>query len=151
VDPTRTPRRRAVRLRGGCIESGNYPPGYERWAWATAVAFAAGAVVLFFARSALAGLILDVLVVSAFVCVYSFEPSSPVRELLFLPVIEGALCFGVRAGVLLPPTSAPALVFFESRTSDELGAPFDPGHVLGPIGLQVLVGLVVGLLAERHS
>jgi hypothetical protein len=130
------------------IESGNYPPGYERWAWTTAAVFTLGAVVLLLARSALAGVILDAFVVSAFVCIYSFEPSSPVRELLFLPVIEAALCYGVRGGLVLPLTSAPALVFFESRTSEELGVPFDPGHVLGPIGLQVLVGLVVGLLAE---
>jgi hypothetical protein len=133
------------------IESGNYPPGYERWAWVTAAVFGAGAVVLFVARSALGGLILDVLVVSAFVCIYSFEPNSPVRELLFLPVIEAALRYGVRGGLALPVTSAPALAFFESRTSDDLGVSFDPGHVLGPIGLQVLVGLVVGLLAERRS
>lgn len=133
------------------IESGNYPPGYERWAWVTAAVFAAGAVVLILARSALAGLILDVLVVSAFVCIYSFEPSSPVRELFFLPVIEAALLLGMRGGLALPVTSAPALAFFESRTSDELGAPFDPGHVLGPIGLQVVVGVVVGWLVERRS
>jgi hypothetical protein len=132
------------------IERGNYPPGYERWAWTTAVVFAAGAVALLFVPSRLAGALFDVAVVSAFVCIYSFEPSSPVRELLFLPVIEAALCYGVRGGVILPVASAPSLVFFESRTSDELGVDFDPGHVLGPIGLQVLVGLVVGLLAARR-
>jgi hypothetical protein len=133
------------------IESGNYPPGYERWAWVTAAVFAVGAVVLLFARSAAVGVILDALVVSAFVCIYSFEPNSPVRELLFLPVIEAALCFGVRGGLVVPVSSAPALVLFESRTSDDLGVSFDPGHVLGPIGLQVLVGLVVGWLVERRS
>ena len=72
------------------------------------------------------------------------------RELLFLPVIEAALCFGVRGGLLLPLASVPALAFFESEASDELGVGFDPGHVLGPIGLQVFVGLVVGLLATRR-
>jgi hypothetical protein len=51
---------------------------------------------------------------------------------------------------VLPLTSAPALAFFESRASDELGVPFDLGHVLGPIGLQVVLGLVVGLLAQRR-
>jgi hypothetical protein len=133
------------------IEAGNYPPGRERWAWTTAGVFAVGAVVLFFAQHALAGVLFDAVVVSAFVCIYSFEPSSPVRELLFLPVIEAALCFGVRGGLFLALASVPALAFFESETSDELGVSFDPGHVLGPIGLQVLVGVVVGLLAERRS
>jgi hypothetical protein len=131
------------------IESGNYPSGYERWAWTTAAVFAVGAVVLFFARWPLAGVLLDALVVSAFVCIYSFDPSSPVRELLFLPVVEAALCYGIRGGLVLPVASAPSLVFFELRASDELGVGFDPGHVLGPIGLQVLVGLVVGRLSMR--
>jgi hypothetical protein len=129
------------------IESGNYPAGYERWAWTTAAVFAAGAVVLLVARRPLAGVLVDAVVVSAFVCIYSFEPSSPVRELLFLPVVEAALCFGVRGGLALPLTSIPSLAFFESKTSDELGVAFDPGHVLGPVTLQFVVGLVVGRLA----
>ena len=96
-------------------------------------------------------MVFDLAVVSAFVCIYSFEPNSPVRELLFLPVIEAALCYGVRGGLALPAASAPSLAFFESKASDDLGVAFDPGHVLGPIGLQVLVGLVVGLLVERRG
>ena len=133
------------------IEKGNYPPGYERWAWTTAGVFAAGAVGLFFARRPLAGLVLDGLVVSAFVCIYSFEPSSPVRELYFLVVIEGALLLGPRAAFLLPPASVPGLWFFERQASGELDVPFDVGHVLGPAGLQLLVGLVVGRLAGRRA
>jgi hypothetical protein len=133
------------------IEAGNYPPGRERWAWTTAGVFAVGALALFVARHALAGVLFDALVVSAFVCIYSFEPSSPVRELLFLPVVEAGLCFGVRGGLLLPLASVPALAFFESETSDELGVAFDPGHVLAPVGLQVAVGLVVGLLATSRT
>jgi hypothetical protein len=129
------------------IESGNYPAGYERWAWTTAAVFAAGAVVLFVVRRPLAGVVLDAVIVSAFVCIYSFEPSSPVRELLFLPVIEAALLFGVRGGLVLPLASAPSLAFFESKASEDLGVAFDPGHVLGPVALQLVVGLVVGRLA----
>jgi hypothetical protein len=133
------------------IEAGNYPPGYERWAWTTAAAFAVGAVVLLLARQQLAGVLFDAIVVSAFVCIYSFEPSSPVRELLFLPVIEAALLYGLRGGLALPVASAPSLAFFEAKVSDELGVAFDPGHVLGPIGLQILVGLVVGWLAAGRT
>ena len=133
------------------IESGNYPPGRERWAWTTAVVFALGAVVLLFVRHPLPGLLFDAIVVSAFVCIYSFEPSSPVRELLFLPVVEAGLLFGIRGGVVLPVASVPALAFFESKTSDELGVAFDPGHVLVPLALQAVVGLVVGWLAEQRG
>jgi hypothetical protein len=131
------------------VERGNYPPGYERWAWTTAGVFAVGAVAILFARQRLAGLVLDTLAVSAFVCIYSFEPNSPVRELFFLPVVEAALLFGARAGAAWPVTSVPALWFFERQTSDTLDVPYDVGHVLGPLGLQLSVGLVVGYLADR--
>jgi hypothetical protein len=131
------------------IEHGNYPSGYERWAWTTAAVFAVGATMFFFARGRLLPLVFDAVIVSAYVCIYSFEPSSPVRELLFLPVLEAALLLGARGGVLWPALSVPALWFFERQTSDRLGEPYDVGHVLGPLGLQVLIGLVVGRLAAR--
>jgi hypothetical protein len=131
------------------IERGNYPAGYERWAWTTSAVFAVGALVLFFARGRLVAAAFDTAIVSAFVCIYSFEPSSPVRELLFLPVLEAGILFGARGGVLWPLSSVPALWFFERQTSDQLGEPYDVGHILGPVGLQILVGLVVGTLADR--
>jgi hypothetical protein len=140
------------------IERGNYPPGYERWAWGVAGAFTVGAVAFFAARTRdrVVGRLaycFDAAVVSSYVVIYSFEPGSPVRQLLFLPVIEAALRWGRLGGVLAPLVSAPALAVFEWRVSDRLGLPYDPGHVIFPIGLQVLVGLMVGALAERadHS
>jgi hypothetical protein len=136
------------------IERGNYPAGYERWAWAAAGAFAVGAVLLFAARAAdgavgFAAYVFDVAIVTAFVVIYSFEPSSPVRELLFLPVIEAALRWGRLGGALAPLASVPALALFEWKASDRLGVPYDPGHVIGPVGLQLLVGLIVGALRAR--
>lgn len=133
------------------IERGNYPPGYERFAWITTAVLAVGAVALLFARALLAGLALDVAVVSAYVCIYSFEPNSPVRELFFLAVVEAGLLYGARAGALVSLASVPALWFFERQASDRLEVPYDVGHVLGPVGLQVFVGLVVGRLASRRS
>jgi hypothetical protein len=138
------------------IERGNYPAVYERWAWTVASVFAVGAALLFAARARGGGLriaayLFDVAVVSAYVVIYSFEPSSPVRELLFLPVIEAALLWGRRGGVLAPLASAPALAIFESEVSDRLGVHYDAGHVVFPIGLQLLVGLIVGALADRAN
>jgi hypothetical protein len=136
------------------IERGNYPPGYERWAWAVAAVFAAGAVVLFAAHRRGTDVphpayVFDVAIVSAYVVIYSFEPGSPVRQLLFLPVVEAALRWGRLGGVVAPVASAPALAVFEWKVSDRLGVPYDPGHVIFPVGLQLLVGLIVGALAER--
>jgi len=136
------------------IERGNYPAGHERWAWVLAAVLAAGAVSFFciHRRGLDAGVIayaFDVAVVSGFVVLYSFEPGSPVRELLFLPVIEAALRWGRLGGILSPLGSAPALAVFEWKVSDRLGVPYDPGHVIFPVALQILVGLIVGALHER--
>ena len=140
------------------IERGNYPPGHEKWAWATAGVFAAGAVALFlFERerrdgkaAAVAGLVLDTAAVSAFVVIYGFEPGSPVRQLLVLVVVEAALRYGLR-GAAWAITSAPALAVFEWRVSDRLELPYDPGHVVFPIGIQLLIGLLVGSLVSRRK
>ena len=140
------------------VERGNYPRGHEPWAWAVGAVFALGAACLFWlwrrgvagGGLGLAALAFDGAVVSAWVVVYSFEPASPVRQLLFLPVIEAALRYGRLGGALAPLASALPLAVFESRAADRLGAPYDPGHVVFPIALQLLVGLVVGALASRR-
>ncbi|MGH3022346.1 MAG: hypothetical protein ACRDNI_01700 [Gaiellaceae bacterium] len=136
------------------IERGNYPPGDERLAWLLAAAFAAGTGALLLSRrrawTAPAGLVLDVLVASAFVALYSFEAGTTARHVLLLPVVEGAFLYGLRAGVLLPLVSLPALAFFEWRQAERLDFhPFDVGHVLGPAGIQLLVGIAVGALVTR--
>jgi hypothetical protein len=136
------------------IERDSYPAGYEGWAWGAAGALAVGAVLLFGARGAggatgVAAYVFDIAIVSAFVVIYSFEPSSPVRELLFLPVVEAALRWGRLGGALAPLASVPALALFEWKASDRLGVPYDAGHVIGPVGLQLLVGLIVGVLRAR--
>jgi hypothetical protein len=133
------------------IERGNYPAGYERYAWLATGVFALGAVMLLSIRARLPGLVLDAAVVSAYVCIYSFEPSSPVRQLMFLPVVEAGLLYGARVAMLVPLASVPALWFFEWKASERLDVPYDVGHVLGPVGLQLLVGLVVGRLARDGS
>ena len=134
------------------VEHGNYPPRHEPWAWAVAGAFSTGAIALVVqrrrARAAAAGLALDTLVVSNYVALYGFEPSSPVRQVLVLVVVEAALLYA-RRGAFWAVTSAPALAIFEWRASDALDVPYDPGHVVFPIGVQLLVGLVVGSLVAR--
>ena len=136
------------------VERGNYPSGDERLAWALAAAFAAAAAGLLLARgrpwAAPAGLVLDVALVSSFVGLYSFEAGTTVRQLLVLPVVEGALLYGLRGGLLLPLASLPALALFEWRQAERLDLhPFDIGHVLGPAAIQLVVGVAVGGLVAR--
>ena len=80
----------------------DHPPGYERWAWATAGALTAGAIAFFWlahrdldrrgrVRIGFLALAFDTAIVYAFVFVYTFEPSTPAWGILYVPVIEGAL------------------------------------------------------------
>jgi hypothetical protein len=133
------------------VERGNYPPGDERWAWVLASVFAVGALLLLrFRHLRVVGLAFDWAAVSGWVALYSFEAGTPVRQLLLLPVVEAALRFGLPGGLVMPFLSLPALAFFEWRQAVRLDLhPFDPGHVVGPVGIQLLVGLVVGGLVVR--
>ena len=129
----------------------DFPPGHEAWAWTLAAAFTAGAVVLFVARRTppALGLGFDLAVVSALVCLYGFEPGSPVRLLFALTALEAGLLLGRAGALAAAAASAPALAVFEWRSAGRLDEPFDPGHVLGPVGIQVAVGLAVATLARR--
>src|SRR5215210_6084742 len=87
-----------------------YPDGYELWAWVATAVLAAGAVVIFFLTRlphslprrhllGAASLAFDIGVVAAFALVYSFEEGTPIRQLLYLPLIEGALRYGLAGGL----------------------------------------------------
>jgi hypothetical protein len=134
------------------VESGNYPPGDGVWAWSLAGVFSFGALVLFRAerRWDFAALVFDTAVVSLFVVLYGFELGTPVRELLVLPVLEAGFRYGLRGGLAWPLTTAPALALFEWRQADRLDYyPFDVGHILGPIGIELLAGVLTGSLRDR--
>ncbi len=139
----------------------DYPPGDDRWAWAIAGTFAAGAVLLFAAHRRTRGgaappalgaaaLVFDTVVLSSWAVLYGFDPGTPARELLVLVVVEAALRYGP-LGALWSLATIPALALFERRLSETLDLPYDPGHAIFPAGLYLLVGLLVGTLARRSG
>jgi hypothetical protein len=123
-----------------------FPPGDQGPAWTIAGVFAAGSLALAARPHRLAGIGLDIGVVSAFVVLYAFEGGTPVRLLLVLVVLEGALGYGAAGGALVALASVPALALFEWRSPFD---PYDLGHVLGPFGILLLVGLIVGRSSRR--
>ncbi|MDP9232546.1 MAG: HAMP domain-containing histidine kinase [Actinomycetota bacterium] len=138
-----------------------YPSGYRVWAWVTTAIFALGAAVLFllshreWQRPAqrwlgLAALSFDFGIVSAYVLIYSFESASPIRQIMFLPLVEAALRYGIPGALGLAAASAPVMAIFEwlrARHSDPRSYHVD--YVTLQLGIEVLMGLIVGWLVLR--
>ena len=57
-------------------------------------------------------------VISAFALLYASEPGTPTRQLLLLPVVLGALRFGLPGGLVLAAAVVPIAIWFEWRRSD---------------------------------
>jgi signal transduction histidine kinase len=139
----------------------DYPSGYQAWAWVTTAALGAGAVVFFVlarvelgpgARRAVgaAALIFDVAIVYGYSFVFSFELGQPVWGVLYLPVLEAALRYGLVGGVVLPLATAPLLVLLEWWRAEQFPPPpFEIRHATLPFGVSVLTGLIVGWLVNR--
>ncbi len=117
----------------------NYPRGYERWAWVLTGGFAAGTLFLFwlsrkewsFRRQIALGvgaLAFDFGIVSGYILVYTFEQGTPIRQIMFLPLIE--------AGQLLR----------EHRVAPHY---FRADYVSLQIGVEILMALIVGWLVSR--
>lgn len=139
----------------------DYPPGYERWAWVLTAALAAGAVVFLWlayrvrSRSAwrrigLAALIFDSAVVYGYVLVFAFEPGTPIRQLVFIPLIEAALRYGLVGGIAMPAFSAAALALTEWWREEHFPPQqFDIDRITFPVGVQLILGVIVGSLVKR--
>lgn len=147
-------------LEVGVLSSG-YPAGYQRWAWGVTAVLAAGAGFIFWSsrrelpahRQASLGLLalaFDTLIVAAYVLVYSFEVGTPSRQLLFVPVIEAAVRYGIAGVAVVPLAVGPTLALAEWWRSEHFQPlEYNADNVTFPVGLQLVVGLIVGRLTNR--
>jgi signal transduction histidine kinase len=140
----------------------DYPPGYENRAWVLTAILGVGAIVLWWlSRRPLGGralrllgfaaLVLDTTVIAAFtILYYAFEANTPIRQVLLLPVAEAAVRYGILGGVAVPVVLVPALAFGEWLRADRLpSGDFNPDQITFPLGVNIIVGLIVGWLATR--
>jgi signal transduction histidine kinase len=139
----------------------DYPDAtYERLAWATTAVFTAGALVLFWLsrrdlrvaalrRVGFLALAFDAAIVSSYVLIYSFESGTPIRQALFIPVIEAALRYGIRGGIVLPLVFGVVHAGFEKLMSDRFDHPFQVDNVTFAVGVLIIAGVIVGWLVER--
>jgi len=138
-----------------------YPAGYERWAWGITGVFAAGTVAFIllaytvpsrvtWRRIGFAALVFDSAVVYGYIVVFSYELETPVRQLVFIPLIEAALRYGVLGGIAMPIVSAIALISIESWRKDRFDPmEFDLDRIAFPVGVQLILGVVAGSLVTR--
>jgi signal transduction histidine kinase len=144
------------------VFTAGYPSrGYEAAAWATTAALVVGALVFFWvarlpvAQSLqpaiyFAGLVFDTAVIWAYAFVYTFEPGTPLRQLLFFSVVEAALRYGLVGGLAMPFAQIPILLATEWWRSDHFAPPaFSLDHIAFPFGLQLAMGAIIGGLVHR--
>jgi signal transduction histidine kinase len=140
----------------------NYPSGYEAWGWATTAVFAVGAGALLWlgrrdwpreaqVRLGLCATAFDFAVVFAYVLVYHFQTGSPLRQLMFVPLVEAALRYGIPGALALTGATVPVLAIFEWLRERRLDRPYHVNYLLLQIGIELLVALTIGWLLDRLS
>jgi signal transduction histidine kinase/nitrate reductase NapE component len=139
----------------------DYPEGYRTYAWIVTAVLGVGAVALaWLARLELAkraytavglgALLFDTAVVYAFFWIFEFEQGIPTRGLIYLVVVEAAVRFGLWGGVALPLLTLPLLTLAEWSRADRFEpTEFEPRNVTLPLGIQLIIGLIVGGLVGQ--
>ncbi len=137
-----------------------YPPGREAWAWATTGVLAVGGIVLFrisrraldrktLGRIGFAALAFDFAIVTSYAFALTFQPGTPMLQVLTVVLIEAAFRYGIRGGLAFVLATIPVLAGVEWRRADDLGDRYRLENVTLQVGIQVIVALVVGWLVLR--
>jgi signal transduction histidine kinase len=141
--------------------STGYPHGYDRWAWAVTFVFGVGSLLLFWIvqrewpRSAqvkleAAALAFDFAIASAYVLIFSYQAGSPIRQIIFVPLVEAALRYAIPGAIAVALASAPVMALFEHLREHWI-APhrYHLDYVTLQVGVEVVLGLIVGVLVQR--
>lgn len=97
-------------------------------------------------RLDLVAVALDLAIVYAFVLIFAFEAGQPLRSLVFLVVIEGALRFGTRGGLAVGLLAVPLVIAAELLRVERFDFSFQTKAILLSSVLYLLIGLIVGRL-----
>jgi signal transduction histidine kinase len=136
----------------------DYPPHHEAWALAITAVLAVGAVAFLLlayrtSRSAwrtigFAALVFDSAVAYGYVAVFAFEPGT-IRQLVFIPLVEAAVRYGLRGGMAMAAFSAIALALYEWWRVQRFGVDFEVDNITFPVGVQLILGAVLGSLVDN--
>jgi signal transduction histidine kinase len=140
--------------------SSGYPPGYAANAWTTTAVFAIGTAILFWLSRrdmprhrqvllAFVALGFDTALISSYLLIYNFESGTPVRQVMYLAIVEAAVRFAIIGPLVLTALTLPVLIEFERLRSEHAGDSFHTDYVTFQAGSQVITGLIVGWLVLR--
>lgn len=142
------------------VSVSHFAHGFRPWAWSVTGVFAAGAVVLFAlarrpleprgrARLSLAALSFDTAILCAYVLAYAYQSGTPIRQLIYLAVLEAAIRYGLAASVAAAGVTVPVLVGFEFlRGRYHAPFAFRWDYVTFQVGVEVIFALIVGWLVR---
>jgi signal transduction histidine kinase len=141
------------------VDRGSFPGNYEAAAWAVVaghalVAFAFLALVFLWRRRlrnlVALSVVADMAIVSTFMFAWAWEPTQPLRALHFLVVLEAALFFRLRGGVVAALATGPILVALELWRNEEFGTPVHYDALVLRVIVALALGGVVGRLVEME-
>ena len=142
------------------VMTADFPEGFAVWAWLTFALFTFEATALALsarmrlspgARRALrvGGIVGDGAVAIAFMFIFSYESSQPLRTLYLVPVVLAALRFGARGGVIAAAAAAPFVAGQELFRAHYLDTDTSWSGVTVRILIGGLAGLIVGQLRDE--
>jgi signal transduction histidine kinase len=138
----------------------DYPSGFQARGWAITAVLTVGAVALLWLsrrewpraaqiRLGILATAFDFAVVAAYVLVYYFQIGSPIRQLLFLPLVEAALRYGIPGAVVMTAATVPVLAVFEWLREQRFDRPYHFNFITLQAGIELLMGLAIGWLLAR--
>ena len=123
----------------------------QQVAWELAGALAVGSVVFFGLAAgrdrswlSLASMAFDFAILSAFALLYASSPGTPTRQLLLLPVVMGALRFGLWGGLAVAAAIVPVAIWFEWQRGS-----ITWNYVVFQAAAGLIMALLVGALMRR--
>src|SRR5207248_653955 len=82
--------------------------------------------------------------------IYHFQQGSPIRQVIFVPLVEAALRYGITGALALTVASAPVIATFEWLRQRRFPPhTYHVNYVTLQIGLEAMMALIVGWLFVR--
>jgi K+-sensing histidine kinase KdpD len=138
------------------VLTSDFPPGYAFWAWLTLALFTLATTALALSTRVtlsppvrqivrVAAIVSDGAVAIAFMYVFSYQATQPLRTLYLIPIVLAALRFGLRGGLLAAVFAAPFIAGQELFRADYFGV--DPSW--RGVAVRALIGVLAGVVAGR--